>query len=593
MGKNKHVQKNKGGGGKGGGSSGGASKKNRRQRHSSGPDFGDLRSRLADCGLWIRSVKPDGNCLFRAFADQITGDQDEHVEFRQKAMDYVEAHASEFEPFMEDDEELDAYVSRMRVDTEWGGQQALHALCHLYQVNCLLHQKGLGTFQMEFFSKEYPCVQLCYDAGIHYDSVRLAGEKGDGPPKKLTMAELLDYKETHEHHKKDPTTKTHKGGEDRNAIVKEELSKRTACDDDALLETSLSEAGGDLERATEIVIAKLTAEHHAAGSGDADGAVDADADAESAQPSAAPSPSPSPSPSSDTPAPAAAPAPASAPATQEDTTIASASASPSAACESGSPAEGEGEPEAPQCETVIFCDDSSDASPPPPSLPSQSDDTRTGSGDTNDGAGSEGASTTAASSLEGCNKKASSESGSELHDGVGGGTTGVGVGKKDANDCLDSTEASTSTPACEHGDHDDADGAHEEEHDDGGEADVSEGEHEHDVGGGSSPVACGQASGGAGGRKGPKEGKMRAKQKKAEKKAEKRRQKEERRRAKGGGGSGGHTGGADKKRPQQELIDQPGGSRQNDSGSRQPTAVGTGSLSERIAKSFGGKIISA
>ncbi|CEL93542.1 unnamed protein product [Vitrella brassicaformis CCMP3155] len=231
MGKTKHTQKSKG------------RRSLNRRRHPlphptwvplsrPGTQVGRLRSHLAACGLRIRSVKADCNCLFRAFADQITGDPDEHVEFRQKAMDYVEAHASEFEPFMEDGEQLDAYVSRMRLDSEWGGQQALHALCHLYQVNCLLHKKGVGTLQLDFFSKEYPCVQLCHDAGVHYDSVRLAGEKGDGPPKKLTMAELLDYMETREHPEKDPTTKTHKGGEDRNAIVKEKLSKQTASDDD-------------------------------------------------------------------------------------------------------------------------------------------------------------------------------------------------------------------------------------------------------------------------------------------------------------------------------------------------------------------------
>merc|ERR1719476_656765 len=68
---------------------------------------------LKACGLWIKEVEADGACLFRAFADQLDGDGGaEHAAYRERCIDFMQAHRDDFEPFLE--EEFTKYCARMR-----------------------------------------------------------------------------------------------------------------------------------------------------------------------------------------------------------------------------------------------------------------------------------------------------------------------------------------------------------------------------------------------------------------------------------------------------------------------------------------------
>mmetsp|Transcript_38896 Transcript_38896/g.97277 ORF Transcript_38896/g.97277 Transcript_38896/m.97277 type:complete len:300 (+) Transcript_38896:165-1064(+) len=170
----------------------------RRCRERSGQGAGlaaDLpwKERLAREGCYVQKVTNDGNCLFRAFADQLTGDESGCSLFRQKAMDYVEQHRPDFEHFiaadsdgLDRDEKFDAYVRRMRVAGEWGGELEITSLCHSYEVNCLVHQKHLAT-PIDCDYGYHKRVQLLYDGGSHYDSVRrddCGGRAADKKPAK-------------------------------------------------------------------------------------------------------------------------------------------------------------------------------------------------------------------------------------------------------------------------------------------------------------------------------------------------------------------------------------------------------------------------
>jgi hypothetical protein len=42
------------------------------------------------------------------------GNEGMHVELRGRVVDYIREHRDEFAPFVEDDESIDGYVSRMR-----------------------------------------------------------------------------------------------------------------------------------------------------------------------------------------------------------------------------------------------------------------------------------------------------------------------------------------------------------------------------------------------------------------------------------------------------------------------------------------------
>jgi len=41
-----------------------------------------FRDQLARYGLRVKETRPDGNCMFRAVADQMYGDQERHEEIR-------------------------------------------------------------------------------------------------------------------------------------------------------------------------------------------------------------------------------------------------------------------------------------------------------------------------------------------------------------------------------------------------------------------------------------------------------------------------------------------------------------------------------
>jgi len=67
-------------------------------------------------------VGGDGNCLFRAIADQIEGNEKLHRKYRDETIDFIEQHKEDYAPFVEDDETIDQYVNDLRKDGTWGGQ---------------------------------------------------------------------------------------------------------------------------------------------------------------------------------------------------------------------------------------------------------------------------------------------------------------------------------------------------------------------------------------------------------------------------------------------------------------------------------------
>lgn len=68
--------------------------------------------------LGLRDVQGDGNCLFRALADQLWGVQKRHVEVRKLVCDHLEMYKETMktfvQPFLPDGETYDEYVLRMR-----------------------------------------------------------------------------------------------------------------------------------------------------------------------------------------------------------------------------------------------------------------------------------------------------------------------------------------------------------------------------------------------------------------------------------------------------------------------------------------------
>lgn len=76
---------------------------------------------LSEQGLHIEAVEGDGNCLFRAVAHQIYGDENLHNLVRQKCLDYMESESEFFSQFVEGGRDMfPFYLRAKRMDACWG-----------------------------------------------------------------------------------------------------------------------------------------------------------------------------------------------------------------------------------------------------------------------------------------------------------------------------------------------------------------------------------------------------------------------------------------------------------------------------------------
>lgn len=158
---------------------------------------------LESCGLYIKEVEADGACLFRAFADQLSGDGGaSHALFRERCVDFLEAHRDDFEPFLEED--FREYCSRMRQSSTWGGHVEAQALARCNGVNAIIYRPAEAQRPEELLSTvvevltseadDSRCVQLSFHpthhAGQHYNSVRCSTDAASGPAPAASLSEL-------------------------------------------------------------------------------------------------------------------------------------------------------------------------------------------------------------------------------------------------------------------------------------------------------------------------------------------------------------------------------------------------------------------
>jgi hypothetical protein len=73
-----------------------------------------LTQQLRALGLYAADTLGDGNCLFRALSDQLYGTPSYHLRLRQEICDWIAAHQSRYEPFVEDERGFDAHLRCMR-----------------------------------------------------------------------------------------------------------------------------------------------------------------------------------------------------------------------------------------------------------------------------------------------------------------------------------------------------------------------------------------------------------------------------------------------------------------------------------------------
>ncbi|XP_026660250.2 OVARIAN TUMOR DOMAIN-containing deubiquitinating enzyme 7 isoform X6 [Phoenix dactylifera] len=153
----------------------------------------EFRSQLDVLGLKIIQVTADGNCFFRALADQLEGNEEEHKKYRDMVVQYILNHREDFEPFIEDDVPFDEYCQSMEKDGTWAGHMELQAASLVTRRNICIHRLRSPRWYINNFSSHgASMIHLCYHDGEHYNSVRLKEDSCEGPAKPIIIEVLQE-----------------------------------------------------------------------------------------------------------------------------------------------------------------------------------------------------------------------------------------------------------------------------------------------------------------------------------------------------------------------------------------------------------------
>lgn len=136
-------------------------------------------------GLEVKKMLEDGNCLFRAVADQVYGDSEAYDLTRQLCIDYMERERDHFSQFIT--EGFMSYCKRKRRDKVYGNNVEIQALSEMY--NRPIHIYAYTTEPINIFHGSYntnmPPIRLSYHHGNHYNSLV--------DPRRLTIGAGLGF----------------------------------------------------------------------------------------------------------------------------------------------------------------------------------------------------------------------------------------------------------------------------------------------------------------------------------------------------------------------------------------------------------------
>ncbi|XP_036596598.1 OTU domain-containing protein 5-like [Trichosurus vulpecula] len=122
-------------------------------------------------GFVIKQMKEDGACLFRAFADQVYGDQDMHEVVRKHCMDYLMKNADYFSNYVTED--FTTYINRKRKNNCHGNHIEMQAMAEMYNRPVEVYQystEPINTFRSIQQNEDEP-IRVSYHRNIHYNSV--------------------------------------------------------------------------------------------------------------------------------------------------------------------------------------------------------------------------------------------------------------------------------------------------------------------------------------------------------------------------------------------------------------------------------------
>ena len=83
-------------------------------------------------GYRINPIERDGNCLFRAVAEQVYCDANLYQTLKNSCVDFMEEEEKWFSEFFTEDFDYKKYLSDLRKDAFWGGNLEIVALSNMF-----------------------------------------------------------------------------------------------------------------------------------------------------------------------------------------------------------------------------------------------------------------------------------------------------------------------------------------------------------------------------------------------------------------------------------------------------------------------------
>jgi len=140
--------------------------------------------KLENIGYYIIVVRGDGNCLFRSVAEQLEGNEDNYVKYREKCIDYMKNNKEVFVPFLEDSISIDEYIEKISKDGEWGGNLEIYALSMALEVNFCIYIPDKPCSVVKNWENPKRNIFLIYHDGKHYNSLRKCSENKENDDEK-------------------------------------------------------------------------------------------------------------------------------------------------------------------------------------------------------------------------------------------------------------------------------------------------------------------------------------------------------------------------------------------------------------------------
>ncbi|XP_022741373.1 OTU domain-containing protein 3 isoform X1 [Durio zibethinus] len=229
-------------------------------------DISQFCAQLDALGLKIIQVTADGNCFFRALADQLEGDEEEHGKYRSMVVQYIVKNREMFEPFIEDDVPFDEYCQSMEKDGTWAGHMELQAASLVTRRNICIHRNMSPRWYIKNFDNHRArMVHLSYHDEEHYNSVRLKEDPCNGPAMPIIIKVDADIS-TSSNQAKAAVIKP-KGAAGKDSINTGSIKLVMAgsgCESAEKVEEILLQVDGDVDAATEFLLAEQGTEEYTA-----------------------------------------------------------------------------------------------------------------------------------------------------------------------------------------------------------------------------------------------------------------------------------------------------------------------------------------